>query len=107
MTDTKPVSVQVYNERAQLRKQAPYGLGRCWLNSLHPTLLPLLLQARDRTVMPTNGSHLLLAPLVRAAEQRGPAIMTDTMATLSSDTAEKPEPLELTDHIVDHVRTDP
>ena len=106
MTDPKPVSVQARNRHAQPRKQAPHGSNHYWRNSLHPTLLALLPQAWNRIDAPTDGSHLLQAPLMTAADQRRSTVMADVMTVFGGNIAEEPEPLESTDRVVDRIRTD-
>ena len=57
--------------------------------------------------MPTNGSYLLWAPLIRATKQGEPTVVTDTLTISSNDTAERPEPLEIMDRIIDRIDTAP
>ena len=106
MTDAKPVSVQARNRRAQLRKQTPHGSNHYWQNSLHSTLLALLPGAWDGIDAPTDGSHLLQTPLMTAAAQRRSTVMADVITIFGGNIAEEPESLELTDRVVDRLRTD-
>ena len=106
MTDTKPVSVQACNRHAQPRKQALHNHSHYWRNSLRPTLLPCYPRAGNRTDASTDGSHLLRAPLITAADRRGSTVMPDTMSIFGGDIVEEPEPLEPTDRVVDRIRTD-
>jgi len=70
----------------------------------HDTVGPLP-RAWNGIDAPTDGSHLLRAPLMMAADQRGSTVMANMVAVFDSDTTEEPEPLESTDRVVDRIRT--
>ena len=105
MTDLKPVSVQACNRHAQPRKQAPHGSfttsGTATVQHCCPAP-----PSMNRIDASTDGSHLLQAPLMTAADQQGSTVIADIMTIFGGNIAEEPEPLGSTDCVIDRVRTD-
>jgi len=66
----------------------------------------LLPRAWNRIDASTDGSHLLQAPLMTAADQQGSTVIADIMTIFGGNIAEEPEPLGSTDCVIDRVRTD-